>query len=346
VIIKGIAASLPERRVTNEQLIDLVRQHSTGHFSGDLEHTLKLLLHILKRSGLVERRWCDRYESPIDHVAIAVREAMRRCYLRRQHIELLIYVGVGRGFIEPGNSHMMANALGFHKAHCFDVVDACMSWLRALDMVDSLFKTGKYKNALVINAEFFPYFGGRDIASPLVLHSADQIAYSFPTFTIGDAATATILYPQDPDNFDFNYSSRPDLSALCTIPLEGFENFCHPVPEIGKNGILGFTAFGEELHHNVEIEVTQLFNGIKHSRDVDTLFVHSSSYREWDKYARSVGMGDKTFQTYPETGNLVSAAIPTAISQAVAQGKLNRGDRVGVWLGSAGMSFAFSRFKF
>lgn len=346
MIIKGIAASLPERRVTNEEVIDLVRYHSAKGFTGDLDRTLRIILHLLKRTGLIERRICDRHESPLDHVAVAVREAMSRSYLRRQHIDLLIYVGVGRGFIEPGNSHMIASALGFHKAQCFDVVDACMSWVRGMDMVDSFFKSGKYSNALIINAEFHSIEAGPNFPGCLTLRNADEIPYRFSTYTIGDAATATILFPKDPDNFETHYSSRPELAKLCTLPVKGFEEFCHPEPEIGKSGVMQFTAYGEELHRHVEVESKLLFNSLKNSRDVDVLFVHASSFSEWDKHARAVGMGDKVFQIYPHTGNLVSASIPTAISMAQAQGRLERGNRVGVWVASAGMSFAYSRFRY
>lgn len=346
MIIKGIAASLPERRVSNEEVIDLVRHYSQKEFQGDLDRTLRILLQLLKRSGLIERRWCDRHESPIDHVAIAVREALSRCYLRRKHIELLIYVGVGRGFLEPGNSHMIANALGFTNAQCFDVVDACMSWLRALDMVDSLFKTGKYRNALIINAEFHTFEGGPHFPDFLTFKSEHEIPYSFSSLTIGEAATATVLYPRDPQNFEFHFSSKPELSSLCTIPIAGYEEFCHPSPQIGKNGLMQFTAFGESIHRHGKIETAKIFREHNNKGKADIVFVHSSSKTEWDEVGRSAGVEQRIFHTFPATGNLVSASIPTAMHEAIQAGKLERGMSAAAWAGSAGMSFCLSTFRF
>lgn len=346
MIIKGIAASLPERRVTNEEVIDLVRHHSAKGFTGDLERTLRILMRLIKRSGSIERRWCDRHESPIDHVAIAVREALSRCYLRRQHIELVVYVGVARGFLEPSNGHMIANALGFHHAQCFDVVEACMSWVRALDMIDSFFKTGRYRNALIINAEMPSFEGGPNFPHFLTLSNETEIPYSFPSLTIGDGATATILYPKEPDNFEFSFSTRPDLSALCTMPLVGYQEFCHPEPEIGKRGITQLTSFAEPLFRHGHAEITKLFKQAPNARDIDILITHTSSEVEWDKAAAAVGMTDKLFQIYPMTGNLVSASIPAAICIAERQGRLTRGMKVGTWMGSAGMSFAFTKFRY
>lgn len=346
MIIKGIAASLPERRVTNEEVIDLIRHHSNKEFSGDLDRTLKIILHLLARTGLRERRWCAPHESPIDHVAMATRRALASSYLSKKHIELVLYVGVGRGFLEPGNSYMIANALGFTNAQCFDVIDACMSWIRALSLVDSLFKTGVYKNALIINAEFNMLENGPLYPANYSLKSDEQISYTFPSFTIGEAATATLLLPKSPENFEFHFSTRPDLSNLCTIPLEGYAEFCHPEDSIGKNDIMRFTSFGETLHKEGGPEAVRLFRKLGIRSSFKRVFVHASSENEWNKFGEDLNVAEKIFHIYPYTGNLVSASIPTAIDKAIQEEQVHRGDRIAFWVGSAGMSFGVASLTF
>lgn len=342
MIIRGIGASLPDRCVGNEEVIDLIRQHSQKTFCGDLERLLAILLKLLQRTGLEQRRWCARHESPIDHVARAVRIAMQGSYLRLNQIELLIYVGVGRGFLEPSNAHMMASALGFDNAECFDVTDACMSWIRALHLVNNLFKTGSYKNAMVINAEFNMQTSTPDF----VLHNAEQLAYTFPAFTIGEAATATLLTPQAPENFEFHFSSRPDLADLCTIPLPGYEEFCHPTDRIGKNNAMHFTSFGEELHKAAYNESVKVFNRLSNKKALDAVFVHASSKKAWDEFGAKIGVRDKIHHVYHKTGNLVSASIPAAIFDAIESGALVRGNQLALWVGSAGMSFSAARLGY
>lgn len=346
MIIKGVAASLPERRVTNEELIEMVREQSAPVFKGDLDRTLRVALALLKRTGLVERRWCGIHESPLDHVAIAVREAMSHAYLRREHIELVVYVGVGRGFIEPGNSHMIANALGLRNAQCFDVTDACMSWLRALEMIDGLFKMGRYRNALVINAEFHSHEGGMLMPNCLRISSEDEVAFSFPAWTIGNAATATLLSPKEPDNFRYFFRSDVSLSALCTIPIPGFEEYCHPDPAIGTRGALEFTSYGSELHKQAMPQLVDLWREGTRNNTPEIVFIHASSKREWDRFAKEAGASDKIFHIFPMTGNLVSASVPAAMAEAIRQEQLSRGMRVGAWIGSAGMSFGYSGFRY
>ena len=345
MIIKGIGASLPSRVVTNAHMIEMIREHSS-EFEGDLEQTLEDIDKLLERSGLQQRRWCDRHELPIDHVAKATKSVLDNCYLRKSHIELLIYVGIGRGFLEPGNSHMIANALGFDNAQCFDIVDACMSWVRAMHLVDNLFKSGGYRNALIINAEFNAHPGGPLYPQSLALNNREQLQHTFPSFTIGEAATATLLIPNEQDNFEFYFSTRPDLADLCTVPLQSYKGFCHDTDKIGKNGVMQFTSYGLDLHNHAHSEAVKIFEKMSDRNNINRIFVHASSKREWDKFGNHLGVADKIHHVYPTTGNVVSASIPVAIDNAIKSGLLKRNECIAFWVGSAGMSFSATRFKY
>ncbi|WP_208108597.1 3-oxoacyl-[acyl-carrier-protein] synthase III C-terminal domain-containing protein [Candidatus Thiosymbion oneisti] len=346
MIIKSIAASLGSRRVSNDEVIELIKEHSTA-YQGNIKRATRLIRKLLEISGLEERRWCDRHEQPLDHVAMATNQALSECYLTPSLIDLLIYVGIGRGFLEPGNSHMIANVLGFHKAQCFDITDACMSWARALHLVDSLFKSGAYKNAIIINAEFNMIENGPLFPRNFALKNEEQIYYTFPSYSIGEAATATLLIPKEPENFAFSFSTRPDLADLCTIPMNGYEDFCHPNELIGANGPLQFTSFGIDLHKSGQDESIAVYKAMaKNKKQVDKIFVHASSKKEWDLYGQAIGVADKIHHIYPLTGNLVSASIPAAMVDAIKSDHLKRHERVALWVGSSGMSFNATHFVF
>lgn len=345
MIIEGIAASLPSRIVSNNDMIEMIAERST-EYQGDLEQMLETIRKLLEKSGLKERRWCDRHELPIDHVAKATQTALVDSGLQNSDIELLIYVGIGRGFLEPGNSHMIARALGFDKAQCFDIVDACMSWVRAMHLVDSLFKTGGYRNALIINAEFNTYSGGPLYPHNLNLRHRSQLQHVFPSFTIGEAATATLLTPGKPDNFEFHFSTRPDLSDLCTIPLLGYQGFCKPTDRIGKNGVMQFTSYGLDLHSRSRQEIVNVFKQMAVRDDIGIIFTHASSKREWEQFGKQINLEDKLYHIYPQTGNLVSASVPAAMHHAIVNKSLSRGDKPVLWVGSAGMSFNSTSFTY
>ena len=83
--------------------------------------------------------------------------------------------------------------------NCFDITDACMSWVRAIHIAHLMLRAGTFRNVMVINGEF--HLGIHD---KWTIETLDSLSYSFPMFTIGEAATATILLP-DEQEWQFDY---------------------------------------------------------------------------------------------------------------------------------------------
>jgi len=344
MIIENVVASFPTRRVSNEEVVDLIRFHSKN-FDGDLSKAMRLVQTLLDRSGLITRHWQAEGERPIDHLAQAISSALQGSFLQYADIDLFIYVGVSGGFREPANSYMVAKALGFVRAECFDVIDACMSWTRAISLVDSLFKTRSYRNALVVNAEFNMTAGGPLFPANFSLQSPSQLDHALPSYTIGEAATATLLLPDRPDNFHIAFHSKPELADLCTVPGQGFEDYCEMTDATGKLGVGRFTALGAKLHHHLDQEIPQLLAtaGVT-GEEADIVLTHTSSSVDWHKAGAKHGFAEKIYHLYPRTGNVVSASIPAALARARLEGRVQTGDRVMFLMGSAGMSFAACTF--
>jgi 3-oxoacyl-[acyl-carrier-protein] synthase III len=345
MIIENVAASFPSRIVCNEEVVDLIRFHSP-RFEGDLKETTNAIKAYLDDSGLVTRHWQSAGERPIDHLTQAVARALAGTSVRPADIDLFIYVGVGRGFREPGTSYMVAKSLGILNAECFDVIDAGMSWTRAASLVDSLFKTDHYRNALVVNAEF-NVTGGRS-PSPIgfTLQSAAQLGHALFSYTIGEAATATLLRPDKPDNFRITFRSRPDLAGLFTIPSKTFKQFTGSSEQQEVLGIDRFTVKRLDTHREFALEISRLIEEAGSSiEDVDVVFTHTSSATEWHAAVAQHGLADRLYHLYPRTGNIVSASIPAALARSQEEGRLSNGDRVLFLMGSAGMSFAAGSFQ-
>ncbi|MFI6729048.1 3-oxoacyl-ACP reductase [Streptomyces sp. R-74717] len=345
--IAAVSAALPSRRVTNDDVLDLVREHSADVFEGDIEEALRKISFWLAYSGSDCRVWADDGERPIDLLARAAEEALDEAKVTRESIDVVIYTGIGRGFLEPGGSYHAAAALGIKRAQCFDVLDACMSWTRALQIVEGLFASGACRTAMVVNAEFNMRPTGPVYPGVFALPNADAITWSFPAFTLGEAASATILTADGHEPWSFEFSSRPDLADLCNIPLDGYADFSRPSEKTARNGVHRFTSFGFELHEAAQVEATEVFKRLDAPKEEATaVFTHASSKRFWQEMADGVGLGDKIFHVFQNTGNIVSASVPTAIATAVSEGRLKRGDRAIGWLGSAGMSFSAFSFVY
>lgn len=345
--IDAVRAVFPSRVLDNEQVIDLVRHYSKDTFQGDLAQTLTQIEKLFRISGAKTRRWLDEGETPIGLIESAVEGALRAAGLHKNDVDLLIYVGVGKGFFEPGQSYLVAHALGMNRVECFDILDACMSFTRALQIAEGFLRSRRYRRIMIVNGEFNTFEGGALFPCNYRLHGPEQLFHTFASYTIGNAAAATIVSADECQRWVWRFSSRPDLADLCTVPSFGLGLFSNGSDKIGKNGALRFTSFGKELHaHAMAPLVAAMRQVLAEVGDVKWIFPHASSYKEWDMFAQELGLQTKLQHVYPEHGNLVSASIPAGLSIAQERGILQRGDQIAGWVGSAGMSYSAYAFRY
>lgn len=345
--IRSVVAGLPSRIVTNADILAMIAEYSSAGFDGDLDDTLRKIDTYLRYAGSDERRWLDDGERPIDLLRTATKTALDQAEVRADAVDLLIYTGVGRGFIEPGGAYHSAAALGLDGAHCFDIVDACMSWTRAVQVTQALMRTGQYRTAVIVNAEFSLRMGGLVFPHLFTLSNQRALESIFPAYTLGEGASATVLSNDENGPWEFRFASRPDLAPLCNVTLPGFEGFCDPSEKLAANGVGYFSSFGGEMHEVGAADALDVFRSLNvDPNKVSALVTHASSKRHWQLMAERVGLGDVIHHVYHKTGNLVSASVPTAMASAIESGALRRGDRAVGWVGSAGMSFGAFSFVF
>ena len=347
--IIGIAATLPSKLVTNQQVLDLVEHHSKDNFEGDLPKTLKMINKLFEKSGVESRYWLGSGEQPMALMEAAFNRALARANISKDDIDLLVYPNVSRGFTEPACSTFVAKALGL-TCRNFDVVDACMGWVSSMDIINDKMRAGTIRYAVIVNMEFLTIEDGPIFPKNFALKSAAELEYKFPSFTMGEAVAVTILSNEAPNNFNFSFVSRPDLSHLCTVSLPGWKSFCNTsdIETIAPTGgMYQFNSHGGKLHDTAEEEAVNVFNLQKLGRnDVHCIFTHTSSPKQWAHYGRLVGMEDKIHSIAPRTGNIITASIPLGIADAVEKNILKKNQICVGWNGSAGMVFSAMTFVY
>ena len=229
-------------------------------------------------------------------------------------------------------------------ANCFDITDACMSWIRATHIAQLMLQAGTCKRVMIINGEF--HLGFHDNWE---IRDLGALEYSFPMCTIGEAATATILIPSEED-WEFAYSSKPEFFDLCTIPLPSHGNFVEDGGEkMGHNGIYKFVSYGKEL---LQAGVTCLGELIRNTiDDVERnvwYFPHAPSKRIYEENMPKYGVpAEKVYlKVYPQFGNLVSASIPVGLALGKGEGTLKPGDSIALVPVSAGLVAAVVQLTF
>jgi len=292
--------------------------------------------------GTDVRFWCADGERASDLCVRAGERALARAGMSPDDIDLLIYVGVGRGFVEPATANVFQDLLALRRATCFDVMDACASWLRAIHIAQSFLATGAYRNILILNAEFNRTLG------QFALRSPDEFDFRFPTYTIGEAATATIVSDsRAPDEYRADFRTFGDRRDLCLIPLPNWHEY------LAKDGHTlaphEFYSWGRQL---MEFGLTKLVEQATelpsfHDPAPDLVFFHAASDGMSREGMRRMGIDPGLgVYTHERFGNTVSASLPMAMAAARDDGRLAPGARALVAFASAGVSTALVRFTY
>jgi 3-oxoacyl-[acyl-carrier-protein] synthase III len=345
--LDAVTVALPSRRLSNEDLLALIGEHSNGTFAGDLGAALAQVATLLRHAGARSRRWLLDDESPLALMTQAVDQALEEAGCGKDEIDLLIYTGVDRGYVDPANAYFVAHAAGMDAVHCFDVLDACNGWSRALQLAEALFQAGAYRRILLVNGEFPMFPGGPVYPDLFALRASDEIRYLFAAFTLGEAATATILSPDPGRAWEFRFSSRTSLADLCTVPLTGFRRYAPSAKHAGRDEPVRLTAFSGEMFAAARREVPALLEELTASMDDVALIVpHAASFDAWEEGRKELAIEAPIYNIFPRCGNIAAASVPAGISLAAREGRVRRGDRLLCVTASAGMSFAAYSFVY
>jgi len=276
----------------------------------------------------------------------AGRRAIERSGLQPGDIDLLIYVGIGRGVLEPATGTIYQDLLGLENATTFDVLDACASWMRALHLAKLYIDSGTYRNIMLLNAEF----EGRE-AHRLELTSLAEFEHWHPSVTIGEAATATVLTASDDDDdFEIDFRTWGEKRNLCYIPLPNVDEY-FGTPIDPKYGIqaLQFVSFGMRLMQFGSAKLIEHYRDLSQYKDfgAEVIFGHGASDGMSRYIARETNIDpDRVQLCHRLFANTVSASIPLAMSNALRSGQLRDGQRVLLMMASAGVTTGLACFTY
>ena len=345
--LDSVSLGLPSRQLSNGDVVALIGRESQGTFSGNLDRTIDKIRFLLNHSGAERRCWLDGEERPLDLIRRAAGNALAAAGCEQDDVDLLVYAGVDRGFLEPANAYFVADALGMGSVQCFDVLDACNGWSRAAQIVEALLCSRAYRRALVINAEFPMLDGGAIYPALFKLRCEEELAWCFAGYTMGEGATASVFSHDGGSNWEFHGASRPHLADRCSVPLHGYQRYCRSSERVGRNGVNQFTSFSGEMLPVAVAEMDALFRTLNVPIDeIRAIFPHAANRTTWDRGAAALGVRERLYHVYPRCGNLVSASIPAGIALAAGEGLIRRGDRLVTCVASAGMTFSVASFTY
>ncbi len=342
--IVTVQRALPSQQVTNDDLVMRILSKTNGRVAeSDKRRFEGSLRKFFGRTGAQTRFHRAPGERAVDFGVAAGRLALEKSGINPTQIDLLIYVGVGRGFLEPATANVFQDLLGLTNATCFDILDACASWLRAVDVARHLLRGGTLKRVMILNCEFnFEEYIRWDLASK------DDLGHLGAGFTVGEAATATILEATEEDGFYTVFRTRGRHFGLCQIPLPNAEQY---LPAGYSNGHppMHFFAYAVDLNTAAVAELADLYwsDPRLSGGGWDLVLGHSTSTPAAREVVEKLKLdASRLLDTFPRFGNTVSASLPLGMSLAIEAGRLERGDSVLMVVASAGLTAGFCRFEF
>lgn len=295
--ILGTGSYLPEIIRTNADLERLVETSDEW---------------IVTRTGIKERRLAADNENVSTMGAIAAERALEMAGVDRNEIGLIIVATTSATHAFPSAACEIQNALAIEQSAAFDVAAACAGFTFALSVADQYVKNGAVKYALVIGSDTLSRTLDPEDRGTLIL--------------FGDGAGAVVLgAANEPGILSTHIHSDGRYGELLTLPnLNRIDTSAPTYLTMQGNDV--FKVAVRELARIVEETLDA--NHIDKS-ELDWLIPHQANLRIISATAKKLGMEmDKVVVTLDRHGNTSAASVPTALDEAVRDGRVKRGQLI------------------
>ena len=304
--IASLATYVPPRVLTNADLEKMIDTSDEW---------------ILKRTGIRERHVVDPGVATSDLGKEAALCALDQAGLIPDDIGVIVVATTTPDMLFPSTACLVQMKIGASNAWGFDLGAACSGFTFALTTAAQMVATGTHDHALVIAA---------DVMSSIIDYKDRATCVLF-----GDGAGAAIISPVTEDGLGIlDFAHEVDGSggpALC-MPAGGslrpathetVDQRLHYVHQDGPTVFKFAVRKTEEICRRVLEQ-----NGIDVG-DVDLFVSHQANRRIILNAADRLGLErDKIVLNIERFGNTTAATIPLALGDAIADGRLKKGDLV------------------
>lgn len=334
--IKAISYHLPEKVLSNQ---DLAREFP------DLK-----IDDLTRLTGVRKRHITSADETASDLAFHAAEMLFGEHAVNRDEIDHIIFCAQGADYITPSTACLLQERLGISQhAGALDINQGCTGFVYGLSVANGLIATGSAKNVLLLTS----------VNISELIHPEDKSNRAI----FGDGAAATLVssnenetgsgigdfvFGTDGKGFDaiiirdggarYPYLNNEDIDFMDESGnVRNHRNFY-------MNGAKVFT-FSVEM---VPPMIRQLFDkaGISDD-DVDLYVLHQANRIILESIFRKMKIPkEKTLYHLENCGNTVASTIPIALSHAIADGRVKRGDTLVLAGFGVGFSWAACVVKF
>jgi 3-oxoacyl-[acyl-carrier-protein] synthase-3 len=313
--ISGIATYVPPRLLTNKDLEKMVETNDEW---------------ILQRTGIRERHIVDPGVGTSDLARAASLDAIEQAGLTPHDIDFIVVGTTTPDMVFPSTACLLQHKIGADRAWGFDLGAACSGFTYALTTAVHMVAAGTHKHALAV---------GADVMSSIIDYQDRSTCVLF-----GDGAGAVVVSPATEPGLgiiDFEHeidgSGGPSLcmpagGSLKPASHETVDQRLHYVKQDGGAVFKFAVKKTEEICARIMAR-----NGVT-SCNIDLFVSHQANRRIITSAAERLGLPpEKVIINIEKYGNTTAGTIPLALTDAVEQGRLKKGDLV--LLASVGAGF-------
>ena len=303
--ITGVAGYLPPKVMTNadfEKILDTSDEW------------------IRTRTGIRERHIVEKGSATSHMATEAAKQLLAQTNTDPAEIDLIVLASVTPDMFFPATACLVQNRIGAKNAWGFDLSAACSGFAYALTVGAQFVGSGTHKKALVI---------GSDSMSRILDYKDRATCVLF-----GDGAGAVLLEPakdgegildfkHDIDGSGGAYLYMPGGGSLNPSTHETIDKNMHVVHQDGSQ------VFKYAVRRMAEMASDLLArNGFK-GDDLALVVPHQANLRIIRAMQERLGVEDsKVMVNIDRYGNTTAGTIPLGLWDAIAQGKLKKGDLV------------------
>jgi len=303
--ITGVGSYLPPKILTNAELEKLVETSDEW---------------ITTRTGIKERRVAAKDQFTSDMASEAAKRAMKMAGVSAEQIELIIVATITPDMPFPATACLVQQKIGARRAAAFDLEAACSGFIYALEVGQQFIMSRTYDTVLVIGAEKLTsivdwtnrntcvLFG--DGAGAVVLQNRPN-AHGLLTAVMGaDGGKSNLIFM--PGGGSRRPATVDTVAAkLHYLQMEGRETF--------KSAVQAMCSAAKEALQRCDLDISK----------IKCVIPHQANRRIIDAVSERLGTTpEQLFINLDRYGNTSAASVVIALDEAVASGKVRRGDLV------------------
>jgi 3-oxoacyl-[acyl-carrier-protein] synthase-3 len=303
--ITGVGSYAPKRVLSNADLGKMVATSDEW---------------IVQRTGIRERRIADEGEATSDLALRAAQQALERANLVPEDIDFIVVGTTTPDMLFPSVGNLVQHRLGCRRVGSVDLLAACAGSIYSLGVGAKFVETGKYRRVLCIGAETLSRITDFTDRGTCVL--------------LADAAGAVVLEPAEDDSglIDVDLASDGQYWELLYMPGGGSR---HPATRETVEARMHYAKMkGNDVFKvavRMFVDSTSVLlkrHGLR-AADVDLFIPHQANLRIIEAAVKRVGLPmARVFVNVDRYGNTGAASVYVALEEAVAAGRVKRGDLI------------------